>query len=84
MQLLMLVFHNKREAEKMDKKELEKMLKKIFIDSETNLGRVAKKINTSRQNLDAKLQRGTLRVLEFYEILNMLGYEIEIKKKNDR
>lgn len=68
----------------MDKKELEKMLKKIFIDSETNLGRVAKKINTSRQNLDAKLQRGTLRVLEFYEILNMLGYEIEIKKKNDR
>ena len=68
----------------MDKKELEKMLKKIFIDSETNLGRVAKKINTSRQNLDAKLQRGTLRVLEFYEILNMLGYEIEIKKKSDQ
>lgn len=84
MQLLMLAFHNKREAEKMDKKELEKMLKKIFIDSETNLGRVAKKINTSRQNLDAKLQRGTLRVLEFYEILNMLGYEIEIKKKSDQ
>lgn len=84
MQLLMLVFHNKREAEKMDKKELEKMLKKMFIDSDTNMARVAEKINTSRQNLDAKLQRGTLRVLEFYEILNMLGYEIEIKKKNDR
>lgn len=68
----------------MDKKELEKMLKKMFIDSDTNMARVAEKINTSRQNLDAKLQRGTLRVLEFYEILNMLGYEIEIKKKNDR
>ncbi len=68
----------------MDQKELEKMLKKMFIDSETNMARVAKKINTSRQNLDAKLQRGTLRVLEFYEILNMLGYEIEIKKKNDQ
>lgn len=84
MQLLMLAFHNKREAEKMDKKELEKMLKKMFIDSDTNMARVAEKINTSRQNLDAKLQRGTLRVLEFYEILNMLGYEIEIKKKNDQ
>ena len=80
----MLAFHNKREAEKMDKKELEKMLKKMFIDSDTNMARVAEKINTSRQNLDAKLQRGTLRVLEFYEILNMLGYEIEIKKKNDQ
>lgn len=69
---------------KMDKKELEKMLKKMFIDSETNTGRIAKKINTSRQNLEAKFQRGTLRVLEFYEILNILGYEIEIKKKNDQ
>lgn len=68
----------------MNQKELEKMLKKIFIDSDTNLNRVAKNINTSRQNLDIKLQRGTLRVLEFYNILNLLGYEIEIKKKNDQ
>lgn len=68
----------------MDKKELGKMLKKMFIDSDTNMARVAEKINTSRQNLDGKFQRGTLRVLEFYEILDILGYEIEIKKKNDQ
>lgn len=68
----------------MDKKELEKMLKKMFIDSDIKMIRVAEKMDISRQNLNAKLKSGSLRVLDFYDILNILGYEVEIKKKNDQ
>lgn len=64
--------------------DFEKMMKKFFIDADTNTARVAKILGTSRQNFGTKIKNGSLKTIEFYEILDMLGYEIEIKKKSDQ
>lgn len=64
--------------------DFEKMMKKFFIDANTNTARVAKMLGTSRQNFSTKIKNGSLRTIEFFDILDMLGYEIEIKKKNDQ
>ena len=68
----------------MDNKDFYKFVRSIFLKADTNVARVAEKAGTSKQNLHRKLTTGTLRTIEFLDILDMLGNKIEIKKKNDQ
>lgn len=68
----------------MENKDFYKFIRSIFLKADTNVSRVAVKLGTSKQNLHRKLTTGTLKATEFLDIIDMLGYEIEIKKKNDR
>lgn len=59
-------------------------IKKIMIDEKETVTSLAKKLNTSQQNLDAKMRRNNFRISDLEEILNALGYELEINfKKRD-
>ncbi|EJU19781.1 DNA-binding helix-turn-helix domain protein [Peptoanaerobacter stomatis] len=57
------------------------IIKKLLIDKKLTQAELAKKINSSPQNLTNKLNRGDFRVSEFAEMLDILGYEIKIEKK---
>ena len=60
------------------------LIKKLFEQADTNGRQVAISLGTSPQNLNKKIRTASLKTIEFFDILDMLGYEIEIKKKNDR
>lgn len=68
----------------MENKDFYKFIRSIFLKADTNVSRVAEKFGTSKQNLHRKITTGTLKTIEFIDILDMLGYEIEIKKKIDQ
>ena len=57
---------------------IEKEIKKLLIEEELSVKDLANKINTSQQNLDAKLKRKNLRIKEIEEISEVLGYEFKI------
>lgn len=60
------------------------LIKKLFEQADTNGRQVAINLGTSPQNLNKKIRTASLKTIEFFDILDMLGYEIEIKKKNDQ
>lgn len=62
--------------------EFEKTLKKILIDKDMTISSFAESIGDSKQNLSQKLKRGTIRLKEAEELLDSLGYDLVIKKKN--
>lgn len=66
----------------MDKETLAKDLRKLFVD-EDNISetQVAKSINMAQSNFNKKLNNGTLRYLEIYNVLDKLGYDIVWKKR---
>jgi hypothetical protein len=62
---------------------IEKEIKKILIDENLNVSKLANLLNTSSQNLTAKLKRNNLKLNDIQEIANALGYHVEISfKKN--
>lgn len=62
---------------------IEKEIKKILIDENLNVSKLANLLNTSSQNLTAKLKRNNLKLNDIQEIANVLGYHVEISfKKN--
>ena len=60
------------------------LIKKLFEQADTNGRQVAISLGTSPQNLNKKIRTASLKTIEFFDILDMLGYEIEIKKKSDQ
>ena len=63
---------------------IEKEIKKILIDEILNVSKLANLLNTSSQNLTAKLKRNNLKLNDIQEIANALGYHVEISfKKNN-
>ena len=63
---------------------IEKEIKKILIDENLNVSKLANLLNTSSQNLTAKLKRNNLKLNDIQEIANALGYHVEISfKKNN-
>lgn len=60
------------------------LIKKLFEQADTNGRQVAICLGTSPQNLNKKIRTASLKTIEFFDILDLLGYEIEIKKKNDQ
>lgn len=61
--------------------DIEKEIKKILIDKDMNVTDLANLIGTSKQNLNQKLNRKDMKVSEFINILDLLGYELHIHKK---
>lgn len=62
---------------------IEKEIKKILIDENLNVSKLANLLNTSSQNLTAKLKRNNLKLNDIQEIANALGYHVVISfKKN--
>ena len=68
----------------MENKDFYRFIRSVFLKADTNISRVAERLGTSKQNLHRKITTGTLKTIEFIDILDMLGYEIEIKKKSDQ
>lgn len=65
----------------MDKGEFKRLWKHFLIDigkSETDL---AKEIGKAQQNLNRSITNGSIRFVEFVNILEKYGYTIEIKKR---
>lgn len=58
---------------------IEKEIKKILIEKDMLLKDLAEKLGVSYQNLYNKMQRNNFRVSELEEILNALGYDLELK-----
>lgn len=68
----------------MDKEELYWMLKRLFKNSGKSERAIAFAVGMSPQNLNRKINAGTLRVVEFYQIIGALGYTVELKKKSEK
>lgn len=64
---------------------VEKELRKILIDENKTIGYLAEKLGVSNQNLSAKFRRNNFRIKEVEDMLNLLGYDLElkIKKRNN-
>ena len=59
--------------------DFSKMIKKILIDKDMNMGQLADKLDTSQQNLSAKLKRNNPSLKEMQEIAEALAYELKIE-----
>jgi hypothetical protein len=69
----------------MNTEELKRMVKSYVVAKGYTFDKLAEELNKryslneSRANLSNKLKRGTLRYIELVQILDVLGYSIEIK-----
>lgn len=59
--------------------DIAKEIKKIIIDEDMTLSSLADKLDTSQQNLSAKLKRNNLSINEMKDIAKALGYKLDIK-----
>ena len=64
---------------------IEKEIRKILLDEDIEIKELASRLNTSQQNISAKLKRNNFTVKDVGKILNVLGYDLKIEfiKKND-
>lgn len=62
---------------------INKDIKKILVDKEITLSELAKELGSSISNLSNKLRKNDMRISEYEKILNLLGYELKIQKKED-
>ena len=64
---------------------IEKEIRKILLDEDIEIKELAKRLDTSQQNISAKLKRNNFTVKDVEKILNAVGYELKIEfiKKND-
>lgn len=58
---------------------ISKEIKKILIDEDLNQADLAERLNTSQQNMNAKLKRDNFSNKEMQEIAEALGYELKIE-----
>lgn len=64
-------------------KDFDKTVKKLLIDNDVQLKQVADSLGESQQNLNGKLKRETIRLMDAEKILEAIGYELTINKKKD-
>lgn len=57
------------------------IIRKLLIDRNLNQIYLSEKLGTSVQNLNKKLKRGNFDTDDFFKMLNILGYDIEIVEK---
>lgn len=64
--------------------DVAKKIKIMLVTEGMNVSLLAKKLNTSNQNLFAKLKRNNFSVNEMLDIAEALGYDLKIEfKKRD-
>lgn len=67
----------------MDKTDLKRMWLHFLVDSGKSETAIAKDVGKVQQNLNRTINNGTIKFLEFVNILEAYGYTIEIKKKSE-
>ena len=58
---------------------VEKEIRKILLDEDIEIKELARRLNTSQQNMSAKLKRNNFTTKDIEKILNVLGYELKIE-----
>ena len=58
---------------------IEKEIRKILLDEDVEIKELARRLNTSQQNISAKLKRNNFTTKDIEKILNVLGYELKIQ-----
>ena len=58
---------------------IEKEIKKILLDEDIEIKELARRLNTSQQNMSAKLKRNNFTTEDIEKILDVLGYELKIE-----
>ena len=58
---------------------IEKEIKKILLDEDIEIKELARRLNTSQQNMSAKLKRNNFTTKDIEKILDVLGYELKIE-----
>ena len=58
---------------------IEKEIRKILLDEDVEIKELARRLNTSQQNISAKLKRNNFTTRDIEKILNVLGYELKIE-----
>lgn len=66
----------------MDKKDLQILWKTFLMRNDTDVKTVAERLGCFPQNLGRKMNSGSIKLLEFTKILELYGYELDIKKKS--
>lgn len=59
-----------------------KTIKKLMIDCEVSTKQIANIIGESQQNVIGKINRESIRLMDAEKILDAIGYELVIKKKD--
>lgn len=58
---------------------IEKEIRKILLDEDIEIKELARRLNTSQQNISAKLKRNNFTTKDIEKILDVLGYELKIE-----
>ena len=58
---------------------IEKEIRKILLDEDIEIKELARRLNTSQQNISAKLKRNNFTTKDIEKISNVLGYELKIE-----
>ena len=58
---------------------IEKEIRKILLDEDIEIKELARRLNTSQQNISAKLKRNNFTTKDIEKILNVLGYGLKIE-----
>ena len=58
---------------------IEKEIRKLLLDEDIEIKELARRLNTSQQNMSAKLKRNNFTTKDIEKILNVLGYELKIE-----
>lgn len=75
---------SKSEPGKMSKEEPTQIIKTLLKKAGMTERQAAQQMETTPQNLNLKLKRGTIRANEFFNLCEIAGYKIEIKPATDR
>lgn len=59
--------------------DIAKKIKIMLVQEDKTLSQLAETLNTSQQNLSAKLKRNNFSINEMLDIANALGYELNIE-----
>ncbi|WIF94292.1 hypothetical protein [Caminicella sporogenes] len=63
-------------------KNFSKIVKKLLIDKEMTLKQIADTLGESQQNINGKINRETIRLMDAERILDAIGYKLVIKEKD--
>lgn len=58
-------------------------IKRLLLEEDLSITKMADKLGTSRQNFNKKLENNSLRLSEALTIAELLGYELKFVKKQE-
>lgn len=64
------------------KNKLKKQYKSFLVDTGKTEKQLASELNTTNQNLNQKINNGTIKYIELLSILEKYGYTLQLKKLN--